>query len=204
MILTMFLSGIIGYFFGCFSTGLVLSRQKQVDIRSLGSKSTGATNMTRVLGIRYGLLTFVGDFLKAALAVLAGWLIAGRYGAMAAGLGAVIGHNWPAFEEFRGGKGIVCSIAVMLCLYPVESFFGIVTALLVIGITRYVSLGSLTFLTITSMLVLCRHPFWFGGAWALILLLLGVFRHLSNIDRLLKGTENKLDLSKSAAKKQNG
>ncbi len=184
---------VIGYLLGCFSTGLTVAQKRHVDIRALGSKSTGATNVTRVMGIRLGLITFVGDMLKAAIAVGLGTLFAGRDGAMLAALAAVIGHNWPVFYRFKGGKGIACSLAVFALLFPVETIIGGAVALAAIGITRYVSLGSLLLLCVTTLAILFRHPFWPAGCWALILTVLGIARHHANIQRLLAGKENKFN-----------
>ena len=103
-ILLLILCAAFGYALGCFSTGLLLAKRYQVDIRKLGSKSSGATNMTRVIGPKLGLLTFVGDFGKATLAVVLGLAIQGLEGALLGGLFVVIGHNWPVTYHFKGGK----------------------------------------------------------------------------------------------------
>ncbi|NLC32633.1 MAG: glycerol-3-phosphate acyltransferase [Clostridiales bacterium] len=185
------LSALIGYGIGCISTGLILSGKASVDIRDLGSRSTGATNMTRVLGLRLGLLTFLGDFVKAAVAVLIGTLIAGRDGSLISGLFVVIGHNWPFIYGFKGGKGIVCSSAVLLFATPIEGLISGILALLVIYISRYVSLGSLTLLFSAAILLLFTRGMWPYGAWGLLLLILAGFQHRANIKRLINGTESK-------------
>ena len=108
------LCAVIGYFMGCFSTGIILGDMAKIDIRKYGSKSTGTTNVIRVMGFKMGLMTFIGDFIKAVIAVLLGMMIGGRDGGLIAGLFSVIGHNWPVFYGFKGGKGIACSTAVLL------------------------------------------------------------------------------------------
>lgn len=191
MIFYYILCALLSYLAGCFSSGLVASRNSGKDIRTLGSKSTGATNVTRVLGIKLGAATFLGDFLKGLVATaLADWAL-GHTGALIAGLAVVIGHNWPVFYQFRGGKGIATSCAVLLYLFPMEAVFGIAAAILIIALLRYVSVGSLTLLAVTAALCLFRRPLWPDGLFTLVLLLLAVWRHKKNLERLSKGTENK-------------
>ncbi|NLW21536.1 MAG: glycerol-3-phosphate 1-O-acyltransferase PlsY [Clostridiales bacterium] len=193
------LTALIAYLIGSFSSGIFVATLKGRDIRKEGSKSSGATNVTRVLGPSYGLVTFLGDFAKSALALGAGYLIAGLNGALAASLFTVIGHNWPVYYQFKGGKGVVCSVAVVLLICPLEaSIVGAIT-ILIIWLTRYVSLGSLSFLALSALFLMVRrgmHPY---GWWALILLALGLFQHRENIGRLLKGTENKLSFKKKTS-----
>ena len=193
MIIRYLLAAVFGYLLGCFSTGLLVAGQQHVDIRSLGSKSTGATNVTRVMGIKSGLITFVGDMAKAAIAVGLGHWLGGRHAAMLAGLAVVIGHNWPVFHSFRGGKGVACSLAVLMILFPIETLIGGAIALAAIAVTRYISLGSLLLISVTSVMILLRQPFWPAGVWALVLTALGVFQHRSNIERLAAGRESRFD-----------
>ena len=191
---------VIGYLLGCISTGLMISRGAGVDIRAVGSKNTGATNVLRVLGLRKGLVTFVGDFAKAILACLAGDLLlpgatfgVPGLGMMIGGLFVVIGHNWPVFYGFRGGKGVACSVAVVLYVNPLLGGIAIALCLIVIAITRYISLGSLTLLASFFVLSLffCWGQ-WVSIAFAALLLVMGAVRHRANIGRLIAGTENKL------------
>ncbi|HSK69706.1 MAG TPA: glycerol-3-phosphate 1-O-acyltransferase PlsY [Candidatus Limnocylindria bacterium] len=181
------------YLIGSFSTGITLSRLQGRDIRREGSRSSGATNVTRVLGLGYGLLTFLGDFLKAALAVLLGRLIGGMPGMLAAGLFAVIGHNWPVYYKFKGGKGVVCSIAVLLLTFPVPALIAGGAAILSIVLTRYVSVGSLIFVGLSALLILFTRGFLPYGLWALVLFALAAYQHRANISRLLRGQENKFE-----------
>ena len=183
---------VIGYLLGSFSTGILVANKEGHDIRAEGSHNTGASNALRILGLKGGALTFLGDFLKAALAVIAGLLIGGTYCGMLGGLGAVLGHNWPLFFGFKGGKGIACSTAVLLILFPWQGAVAAIACLLVIYFTRYISVGSLTMLSVFFLLMLFSMGFWPYGAWAFLLLALGVYRHRSNLQRLRDGTENKL------------
>lgn len=192
MIIRYLLCAAIGYLLGSVSTGILVASREGRDIRSEGSHNTGASNALRVLGLKGGALTFLGDFLKAALAVIAGLLIAGHNGGMVGGLFAVLGHNWPIFFGFQGGKGIACSSAVLLILYPWQGAVAAALCLLVIWLWRYISVGSLTMLAVFFLLILFTQPFWPAAVWALCLLALGVYRHRSNLVRLKNGTENKI------------
>lgn len=189
--LGLFLSGVCGYLLGCFSTGLIVSGKQKVDIRSLGSKSTGATNVTRVMGLRSGLITFLGDAGKAALSVLIGWWLAGRDGGLLAGFMAIIGHNWPVFYGFRGGKGIACSVAVLILNTPLEGVIACVLAVIVITLTHYVSLGSLTLMLSAALVIPFTRGIWPYGLWSIALFLIAAYRHRSNIKRLINGQESK-------------
>ena len=192
MIIRYILCAVIGYLLSSISTGILVSTRAGRDIRNEGSHNTGASNALRVLGLKGGALTFLGDFLKALAAVLIGKAIAGQEGGMIAGLCVVLGHNWPVFFKFKGGKGIACSAAVLITLFPLYGLIAAALCLLVIWICRYISVGSLTMLASFAVMILFTQPFWPAGVWALILLALGVYRHRSNLERLKNGTENKI------------
>lgn len=188
---------VAAYLMGCVSTGLLVARNSGHDLRTEGSQNTGATNVLRVLGAKKGALTFAGDFAKAMLAMLLGKWIGGQSGALIASLMVVIGHNWPVFHEFKGGKGVACSIAVMFLFFWQGIIAGAV-AILVIWKTKYISAGSLTLLALFAILLIITEPFWPVGVWALALAALSFYRHRANIQRLMNGTENKLNLKKKA------
>lgn len=190
----------IAYLLGCISTGTIIANAQGVDIRSKGSKNTGASNVLRVMGLKSGLITFIGDFLKATLACWAGslilpgavWGVEG-YGMMLGGLCVVIGHNWPVFFGFKGGKGVACSAAVIFFVNPLWGIVSIAICVAVIAITRFISLGSMTMLLVYMVLMCATH--W--GQWAVCLFTAALFalcvwRHRGNIQRLRNGTENKL------------
>lgn len=187
-----FLCALVGYLLGSVSFGVLLSRKLGRDIRTVGSRGTGASNMLRAYGRRPGTLTFIGDCAKAAAAVGAGYLLHGHTGGMIAGLLAVIGHNWPVFFGFRGGKGIACCTAVFVLTYPIEGAIAIALCAGVIALTRYVSLGSMLMLLSFAVMITITRGLWPFGAWALALMVLGVWRHKENIGRLLRGKERKL------------
>lgn len=190
----------IAYLLGCFSTGITISRLQGVDIRNAGSKNTGASNVLRVMGLKSGAITFAGDCLKAILAVVAGRLIlpgatfgVERFGMMLGGLFAVLGHNWPVFYGFKGGKGVACSAAVVFLVDPLWGGIAIAVCITVIALTRYISLGSMTLLFTYMVLMCIAH--WGERVMCLftvVLFALCVWRHRANIQRLKNGTENKI------------
>lgn len=193
------LVAIIAYLLGCFSTGITISRLQGVDIRKHGSKNTGATNVLRVLGLKSGVFTFIGDIIKASIAVWLGYFALGdafgieRFGMMLGGLFAVIGHNWPVYYGFKGGKGVACSAAVIFFVDVLCALPAIAVAISSIFLTKFISLGSMLLMGV-YMLIVCI-VYW--GNWPLclftvILFVLCVWRHRSNIVRLLNGTENKI------------
>jgi len=185
------LCAVIGYFLGAFSTGIIVGELAKVDIRQHGSRNTGTTNVIRVMGLKLGIITFIGDFSKAVIAVLLGKMIGGRDGGLLAGLFAVIGHNWPVFYGFNGGKGIACTAAVLLLNVFPEGAVAAIVAVLVIYLSRFVSLGSLSLLLSSAVLLLITRGLWPYGIWAIVLLAFGTYRHKENIRRLLKGTESR-------------
>ena len=198
-ILLTLVTAIAAYLLGCISTGTIVSRREGVNIRNEGSHNTGASNVLRVLGLKDGLITFLGDFAKAALACLIGNLLVPSafgiegLGRIVAALFVVIGHNWPVFYHFQGGKGVACSTAVVLLIHPLCGLPSILLCVLVIALTKYISLGSMTML-LTYMVLIWIVCF---GQWALcvfatLLFIMCVYRHRANIQRLLNGTENKI------------
>jgi len=190
----------VSYLLGCFSTGITISRAQGVDIRTKGSKNTGASNVLRVLGLKSGVITFLGDLAKAILAVAIGHLILpgetfgiAKYGMMLAGLFVVIGHNWPVFYGFKGGKGVACSSAVVVLCNPLCGIPAVIIGILVIVFTRFISLGSMTIMTL-YMIGMCILNWgkWPVCLFSVILCVWCIWRHRANVDRLLKGTENKI------------
>ncbi len=124
MIQKYLLIALIGYLLGSISTGILYSRALGRDIRTQGSKNAGATNMARVHGLSKGLITLLGDSLKGVLATLIGLWIAGQTGAMIGGAFAAIGHMWPVFFDFKGGKGVATLLGVGLVMDPVVLLAG--------------------------------------------------------------------------------
>lgn len=186
---------VVSYLLGSVSFSVLLARLlKGIDIRQYGSGNAGTTNTLRVLGKGPAILVLVLDVLKGIAAVWLGtW--AGGWGtwvAVACGIAAIIGHNWPLYFHFRGGKGIATTIGVMatLCFWPALTA-GII-AILAIVITRFVSLGSLIFVALTPVFLLFTS-FTAPELWgSLIFAVFAFWRHRSNIVKILQGRENKI------------
>lgn len=190
---------LISYTIGCFSSAYIIGKLfENIDIRDYGSGNVGATNALRVMGAKLGAFTFVLDILKGIVAVLLGNYLLGDIGALLGGLFAVVGHDWPIFIGFKGGKGIATSIGSLLVLYGPIIFIPIAITLIIIAISKYVSLGSISFLILTPItyLILGR-PFQKEYLLiAIVLAVIGIIRHKENIKRLIKNEENKLNLSR--------
>lgn len=189
------LSIVAGYLIGNIQTAIIISKfHYHDDVRNHGSGNAGSTNMVRVFGYRPGLLTFAGDFSKAVLAVLVGRWLMGTYGGYLAGFSVVIGHCYPVFAGFRGGKGVASSFGVAWMVFPLGAAITTVVILVVLALSKRVSLMSLIGIAaffITTLL------FKWGTDMYLILLaflLLAVvyLRHTDNIKRLLHGEEKQL------------
>ena len=189
---------VIAYLLGSISFGMIVAKLKGgPNLREVGSKNTGATNVLRVMGVKTGLIVFVLDILKALIACIIGRVWMGLNGAMVAGLAVVIGHNWPCFFQFKGGKGVASTLAVMLLTFPIPATICYIVAVALILTTRYVSLGSITLAALFALLVIATNwGNWLVIVWVLIISGLLIWRHHANIDRLLKGNENKLSFKK--------
>jgi glycerol-3-phosphate acyltransferase PlsY len=185
---------IIAYLLGSFSSAYVVGKlYKNIDIREHGSGNAGATNAMRVLGKPAGIVTFVLDALKSIVSVVIGLQLYGYYGGLVAAIFTVIGHNWPLFFGFKGGKGIVATITTMAILQFKLTLISVIIGLIVGVITKYVSLLSITFLT--SLIVITFTGLISVDIYTkltiLFLSLMGIYRHRSNIKRLINGKENK-------------
>lgn len=189
----------LGYFVGCFSTGFIIGKMKKVDIRQYGSKSSGTTNALRTLGPKAGILTLLGDMLKAIIAiVLVRFLLFPDKDyvsllSLYTGLGVVIGHNYPIWLKFQGGKGIASTAGAFIAIDPLIVPFGLPVFVISVAITRYVSVGSLFIALMFPTWIAIRNP---GNIHmllvALVYTVLAFIKHRSNIKRIINGTENKL------------
>ncbi len=196
---------VAGYLLGSISTGVVLSRLfAKTDIRSQGSGNAGTTNMLRVLGRKMALLTFIGDMLKGIIAVFIGkWLIGGELGGLLGVVGAVLGHYYPLYFGFKGGKGIATSFGSLLFVFPVQALLAFAVFLILVAVTHYISVGSIA-AAITLPLLIVITRFQEPTLW-IITVCIGasvVWRHRANIKRLMNHTENKLDFSTLKGKKK--
>jgi glycerol-3-phosphate acyltransferase PlsY len=184
-----------GYLLGCFPSAVVVSRLfKKDDIRRHGSGNPGTSNMVRTYGVKLGALVLLCDVVKGVLAAFIGGLILPDVGTYYGGLMAVVGHNWPVFLKFKGGKGVATSFGVMLMIMPYWCIAAVVAFAAVTLLSRYASLGSLSATLVLWGVALLQYASNTTLFLTVTLLAVMVFwRHRTNIDRLLKGTETKLN-----------
>ena len=225
MILARVLCLVGGYCFGLIQTAYIYGRMNGIDIREHGSGNAGTTNALRVLGKKAGLIVFLGDLFKAIIAVVTARLIFTAiypdevYLFMAyAGIGVVLGHNFPCYLHFKGGKGIAATAGIILgFLDPVIILSCLITFIVVVAITRYVSLGSIIIVTIYAVeyaifALQGKYPFVQSDRVsknAMIesivivccMAVMAIIRHKANIIRLIHHEENKLGAGKKDAGK---
>lgn len=187
------LSAVIGYLMGSLNTSIIISKWKGDDIRAHGSGNAGATNTLRVLGKKAAAIALGGDILKTVIAVLICFFVFGSIEAKAAaGAGAVLGHNFPLYFGFRGGKGIATSFIAVLMLDFRTALCALCVFIIVLALSRYVSLSS-----ICAAVSVALFAAFFNGVgtifWVCLAIgVLAIIRHRSNIKRLIGKTENKL------------
>ena len=203
---------LIGYCFGLFQTAYIIGRMHGIDIRNYGSGNSGTTNMLRTMGTKAGLLTFAGDCLKCVAAIVLVRVLFGKAHADIMPLlvfytaaGVILGHNFPFYLQFRGGKGIAATAGFVISLNPVMMVLGLITFFGTFFLTHYVSLGSiLVYVGILIELPILGQMGYFHMtqahlnemyAVALFLALMAFYKHKDNIKRLLSGTERKTYLS---------
>ena len=188
---------VVGYLMGNFSSGITSGMAfAKTDIRRHGSKSTGATNVLRTLGWLPSVLTLAGDALKGILAALLGKWLLGEYGAYAGGLAAILGHNWPVFYGFKGGKGIATSFGVIMIVEPWFGLIVLACQFVVLPLTGYMSVASMASAVFYSVLTLAfRFGNWPEVGFALALTGLALYTHRKNIARLRRGEEHKTSFS---------
>ena len=185
---------IAAYLIGSIPFGLIAGKVIwKKDLRNFGSHNIGATNAWRVLGRKAGLLVFILDFLKGQLGVLLGaWLMANPGAMVLGGLAAIIGHMFPIFLSFRGGKGVATGLGVIAALMPKVTAIVFIVWFVIVLITRYVSLGSIVASVLAVILAALFNvptPYF---VFVTVVALLIIFRHRDNIKRLKEGRENKI------------
>lgn len=189
---------VISYLIGNFTASYFVGKKmKNIDIREHGSGNAGATNTYRVLGLKAGVIVFVSDVIKGMAAALIGqWMTGTLLGGLLAGMGAVAGHDWPVVLNFKGGKGIATSFGLMIVLFPAISGILFLFGVMVILLTRYVSLASISSAVLFPVLLAVfgqNTEIIFIGV---ILSAIAVLRHRTNIVKLLKGEENRIKFGK--------
>ena len=193
---TYLLAAFVGYLLGSFPTGLLIGRWLcNIDIRQYGSKNIGTTNMFRTLGPKAAGIVLVGDMGKGMLAVaFANWLAGEPQIALGltGGLAAVLGHNYPIFLKFKGGRGVATAFGVLCLLQPKVVMIVFPVWLVLVLLTRYVSLGS-----VVAAFVAPIAAWWFDYELPLVIFTTAaaafvIIRHKENIGRLLAGTESRI------------
>lgn len=204
---------VIGYICGLFQTSYIYGKAHGIDIRSYGSGNAGTTNALRILGTKAGIITFLGDCFKCVVAVLIAWLIFGkshpdnfRLLGLYASAGTILGHNFPFYLQFRGGKGIAATAGLLVSFDWRLTLAALAVFLIVFLTTHYVSLGSLlVYVVFVGGIVLMgqRGQFSMKPAeiyemyiLAGVLAVLAFWKHRANIVRLIHGNENKTYLKK--------
>lgn len=209
----------VGYLFGLFQTAYLYGKMHGIDIRQHGSGNAGTTNTLRVLGTKAGLIVFAGDVLKCVLAVVVCSLLFGeKYPEMVylfkmyAAAGAILGHNFPFYLNFKGGKGIAATAGLLLSFHPAFLAVGVVMFFGTFLTTHYVSLGSLlVYAAFMIQIVVSGQMGLFGGMTqglltemyliAAFLTVMAYYKHRENIGRLLRREERKTYLFKKKSDK---
>jgi glycerol-3-phosphate acyltransferase PlsY len=190
---------VFGYLLGAISFSYLAGKLlKGIDIRNHGSGNAGATNTLRVLGVGPAVTVLVLDAVKGVIAVKLGhWLGDGNaLLPVLCGIAAIIGHNWPIYFGFRGGKGISTTIGVMLTLALLPALYAGIAAILAIALTRYVSLGSLLFTALLPFFIWSMNLPMEIFCLSLLVFAFACIRHRTNIVKLIKGQENKMGKKK--------
>ncbi|MDG5787613.1 glycerol-3-phosphate 1-O-acyltransferase PlsY [Evansella sp. AB-P1] len=193
-----FISILISYLLGSVSFSYLIAKKiKKVDIRQHGSGNAGATNTLRVLGIGPAIAVLLLDCAKGIVAVVLAFnLTSDPTIAAASGLASIIGHNWPIYYGFRGGKGVATTIGVLASLVLFAALISGVIAIITIIISRYVSLGSIIFITGTTVITVFFSSFFSYPVsfsyFTVAIAILSIWRHRTNIVRLVKGNESKI------------
>ena len=195
---------LIPYLLGSVNTAIIVSGKfYRDDIRNYGSGNAGFTNIMRIYGKRAAIFTFVGDFLKTVLAILIGWCCFGYLTATIAGFACFIGHIFPVFYQFRGGKGILCLTAMLFMLDWRIFLILLGIFLLVVGMTKYISFGSVLCSLLYPLLfnrLNQARPFtgmWICQILAILIAAIVVIKHWGNLKRIFEGTESKFQFKKS-------
>lgn len=195
---------IIAYLLGSISFSVIISKKLAgFDVREKGSGNAGSTNVLRTVGKKGAILTLICDCLKGVIAVLIAYIVSkttqnadGALLVQLAGLAVVLGHTFPIFFNFKGGKGVATSLGVLLIINWQIGLICLVFALILMALTRFVSLGSVSAAILFPVLTIFIHSHYIvDGNYIVFAFLLGafvVFNHRANVKRLLEGKENKL------------
>ena len=206
MIIARIVAVAIGYAIGLFQTGYLYGKSQGIDIREHGSGNSGTTNTLRTLGWKAGAVTFIGDVAKAIIAVVIVHFLFREMDGLKvielyAGFGAVLGHNFPFYLKFKGGKRIASTSGMILALCPQAAPLCLILFITIVLATRYVSLGSIIMvIAFVVQTITYNHLGWLGvesgymlefDILAACFTALAIWQHRANIKRLINGTENK-------------
>jgi glycerol-3-phosphate acyltransferase PlsY len=194
---------LVAYLVGSIPFGFLIAKSRGIDIRQHGSGNIGATNVFRTLGKKWGIACFACDFLKGLVAVLIAFGLSGgsSVAGIIAAVACIVGHNFPVWLKFKGGKGIATSGGVLVALLPGTALLLIIVWAAIFYTTRYVSLASIAVAVALPVIVLISWLTERGAdlplfLFALAVAVLAVWRHRSNISRLMNGTENRFERKK--------
>jgi len=203
---------LIGYLLGSANTSLIVGKFYGVDVRKSGSGNAGLTNTLRTIGKVAAILVIIGDILKGVLSCLIGYYILkdlqnvgvsalevpSNVGMFIGGIGAILGHNWPVYFGFKGGKGILTTFSVVMMTAPYIGLLLLGIFIVIVAITRYVSLGSIIGCALFPILIAIVFKNTIFVVFAVFVGALAIIRHNQNIVRLVNGTESKLGSKKNA------
>ena len=195
------LCAVLGYLLGNISSGILIARAFGVnDVRKYGSGNSGTTNVLRTVGWLPSVLTLVGDCLKGYAACLIGQALAGDPGMLLGGLCAILGHDFPVFMGFKGGKGIATSLGLIIAISPWVALAELMVQIIAVALTRYMSIASLiaavAFPVFTAILCRGRENYGLFLLFSIMAAALAIFQHRGNIKRLIRGEENRLDFKR--------
>jgi glycerol-3-phosphate acyltransferase PlsY len=196
------------FLIGSIPFGLIFTRNKGIDIRETGSKNIGATNVLRSAGKMPAVMTLLADLLKGAVPVFVTGVVVAKltegheivkFSLLAedvwtgmAGLAAVLGHMFSIFLQFRGGKGVATGFGVLIVISPVSAFILLLVWIVVVNITKYVSIGSIVAVCLLPLVYLLQGASMVKVIFGVVLAVLITFKHSSNISKLVAGTESKI------------
>lgn len=195
------------YLLGSMNFAIIISKVRyKSDIRSYGSGNAGATNMMRTFGKAAAGLTFLGDALKAFVAGMIGYATLGQYGAYIAGMLCILGHMFPIYYKFKGGKGVVTAAITILMCNPFVFLILLLIFIIIVAFTKYISLASVMCMLLYPILLDRVEKIMNGYTGAYVLIAIAnaamiIFMHRENIKRLIAGKENKFSFKKSVKPK---
>ena len=194
----------VAYILGSFNFAIIISgRTYKQDIRNFGSKNAGMTNMMRTYGKKAAALTLLGDAMKSVVAAIVGYAVFGQSGAYVAGCACILGHMFPVFYKFKGGKGVVTAATSILMCNPIVFLIVILIFVIIVAFTKYISLGSIMCALMYPFILNMIERIFNGGCElyallsALLVSVLLLYKHRENFKRLREGKESKFSFKKS-------